>query len=118
MTIYSTGSPGMFRVGRSWTVSYTATDKAGNEAKCEFTFKLSGKYTVILILCVFRKICFPTINVHCRSVPRHNESSLLSTYRCTNPFLAAYNRFFSVLPIQKIRKNDVDFFTFSELLKN
>ena len=49
VTIYSTGGPGMYRVGRPWTITYTAKDKAGNEAKCEFTFKLSGRLSAVFI---------------------------------------------------------------------
>ena len=75
MTIDSTGSPGMFRVGRSWTVSYAARDKAGNEAKCDFTFKLSGKYTVILT-CLLNDL-FPYQKY---TVDQNNEFSLLKTF--------------------------------------
>ena len=96
---------GMFRVGRSWTISYTARDKAGNKAKCDFTFKLSGKYTVILA-------CLLNI------VDQNNEFSLLKTFQYTIPFLEAYNWFFAGLPIQKIRKRTLTFFPFSELLRN
>ena len=44
LEIFSTGSPGVYRVGRTWTITYTAKDSAGNTAKCEFSFKLSGTY--------------------------------------------------------------------------
>ena len=88
MTIYSTGSAGLFRVGRSWSVSYTARDKAGNEAKCNFTFKLSGKYTFVLA-CLLNNL-FP---YHKYTVDQNNEFSLLKTFQYTNPFLEAYNWF-------------------------
>ncbi|KAF6034295.1 SVEP1 [Bugula neritina] len=42
LKIYPTGSPGEYRVGRTWSFKYTATDTAGNTAQCEFSFKLTG----------------------------------------------------------------------------
>ena len=41
-TIFSTGTPGAYSVGRSWSIIYVAKDKSGNTAQCKFSFKLAG----------------------------------------------------------------------------
>ena len=42
--IYSSLKPGYYKVGGAYTVEYTAVDKYGNSATCEFTFKVSGEF--------------------------------------------------------------------------
>lgn len=62
--VYSTGSPGEYRVGAAYTVKYMAVDSSGNIASCNFTFKVVGKKIVDVIYVSGRNVDIGQINIY------------------------------------------------------